>query len=489
MSSPISPQAVEAEVANMANAGEWQALCDRVLAIHATGAPAMVRPRVWLYLVTAALEAGSAPALQAAIDAGSGPVLPREIRAELARRLAAGGQGPAALGVLLFDDTLLGYPPLQSKCVAALNDMVAQRQDAGLRKRARALRDGLLSRRVAPPPAAEAAWRFVEAPYVAPVAPPLAIFNAEAIPAADLAEIRARDQAFERALRAPPPPRIRQYDDVFVNRQGQIWRADGTVLHDAGRVLPAASLAAQPASRSIPEAVAALETAGFYHWFAEWLPSLFWTLQAPAAGLPYLLHDRAPGYQRESLAMLRQAPFAVETVGDALRVGRLYVADRTTACLAHDGAYRAGFAALAAQAPRGTAERIYISRRDGTRRPLLNEAWLEDQLERRGFRILRMADLPLPEQIGQVQGAAVVVAPHGAGLVHLLGPRRGIAVFELMPVLTKSIAIRHCIARISRLRGHRHAMHVVRPNVLTHEWSVDVAQVVDQVQRFAEGAA
>ncbi|WP_235034970.1 DUF563 domain-containing protein [Roseomonas sp. 18066] len=490
MVSPTASLALELSTAKLAKVGQWQALCDDVLKVIVAHSAAALRPRTWLYLTTAAAETRSEPALKAVIAAGMDHVLPPHIRAEIALRLSTGQQQEAALEILLHDPALLLNPNLRMKCVAVLNRAVAQRADQSLTIRARDIRNRLFNRHAETPAARQALHGFVATPAIAlqlsPQPEPLTIFNAAAIPPTDLAEIRQREADFSRRLHNPPLPRVRQYEDVFVNRQGQIWQADGTVLHDAGRLLVPSSLQAQTAADHVSEAVLAIERAGFYHWYAEWLPSLFWTLQASASEIPYLLHDQTPTYQLDALTMLRKNPFPLRRVGDALHVGRLYVADRHIACMGNWQAYAEGFGILADQALASTAERIYLTRRDTARRPLLNEAQLEVRLSQAGFHCVALSELTLAEQIGLVQGAGVVVAPHGASMVHLLGRGSGKTVFEIMPVLTRWISIRHNMVRISQLRGHRHALHVVRPNILNHEWSVDVGQVVDEIQRFAE---
>lgn len=73
---------------------------------------------------------------------------------------------------------------------------------------------------------------------------------------------------------------------------------------------------------------------------------------------------------------------------------------------------------------------LYISRKAGTRR-FDNEAELEAALEGAGFEILTCEDIPLLEQIALFGAAAVVVAPHGAGLTNLVWCPSGTRVLEL----------------------------------------------------------
>ena len=485
----LSPLAVERQAQALARDGLWVELCDFVLAEQERLGPAQIRPRTWLYLLAGALETGSGPGLELVLIAGMRHPMPPDIRGELAKRLAMAGHAAAAMAVLLLDSETVTRPDCQPRGLAVLSQVLARGTDPALRLCAQALQDRILgrSREVR---STQAPFQFDDLPATLPAPQRLVIEQPEDVPAELVTQLRQMDQAFTIALRRGAVARVRQYEDVFVNRLGQIWRADGQVLESVNRPLPPGSQAAQASAPEVPAAVAALETAGFYHWFAEWMPSLFWTLRGEAAALPYLLREEAPAYQRDLLGLLR-ADARIVTVGEAVRVGRLYLADRALPCMAHWGGYAEGFGRLAARGaaalpPGGKAARLYISRRASRRRPLEQEAELEAALARRGFRSVSLEDLPMAEQLGLIQSADVVASPHGAGLAHLLGERSGLSVFEILPVLQGAMQQRFNYARLSRLRGHRHALYLARPNPLTNHWSVDIARVAEAAERFAD---
>ena len=69
----------------------------------------------------------------------------------------------------------------------------------------------------------------------------------------------------------------------------------------------------------------------------------------------------------------------------------------------------------------GTHQRIYISRAKAPKgRHVLNEAALMDRLRPLGFEMHHLEQDPIEEQIARFANAECVVAPHGAGLAHLL---------------------------------------------------------------------
>ncbi len=75
---------------------------------------------------------------------------------------------------------------------------------------------------------------------------------------------------------------------------------------------------------------------------------------------------------------------------------------------------------------------VYIDRRGGDQRPLANEDAVVAALVARGFVPVRLESHPLADQIAIFAHAAVIVAPHGAGLANLVFARPGTIVLELL---------------------------------------------------------
>ncbi len=88
------------------------------------------------------------------------------------------------------------------------------------------------------------------------------------------------------------------------------------------------------------------------------------------------------------------------------------------------------FAPFAIGAPPGP-RRIYIDRRGGPNRRLVNEDEVVEALAGFGFVAVRLETLSPAAQIGLFAGAEAIVAPHGAGLAHLVHARPGTALLEL----------------------------------------------------------
>ncbi len=88
------------------------------------------------------------------------------------------------------------------------------------------------------------------------------------------------------------------------------------------------------------------------------------------------------------------------------------------------------FARFATGAPAGP-RRIYIDRRASPNRRLQNEDEVVAALAGFGCVPVRLEELSGAEQIGLFANAEAIVAPHGAGLAHLVHARPGTALLEL----------------------------------------------------------
>ncbi|WP_158093449.1 DUF563 domain-containing protein [Acetobacter sp. DsW_063] len=93
-------------------------------------------------------------------------------------------------------------------------------------------------------------------------------------------------------------------------------------------------------------------------------------------------------------------------------------------------------------------DRIYVDRRESPIRPLENEDELAQALADRGFATVRLERMSVAEQRACFAHAAVIVAPHGAGLTNLVFCRRGARVIEVMP----HTLLNWCYRRLAAIR-------------------------------------
>jgi capsular polysaccharide biosynthesis protein len=481
----ITDLEVEKEAARLAEAGAWQPLCDFIMA-HLTP---RARPRTFLYLATGAIEAKSASALDAVVRRAVGDVLPSHVALAIAHRLAMAGEAVAAWTVLLSRPDLFVSEAQQKGAIGILNTIVRTAKERALRTAASALLLRFVGQAKPLHPARKWTYDAGATPRaVASSGSPIRFFNRDGVPAHILAELQDVHDAFEKSLGNDVKPEVRELRDVFVNRRGQIWLSDGSLVVHAGSPLAETSLAAAKSAPVVSIGVLATEGAGFYHWLVEWLPSLFWAFSPDRAAPAILLRDDAASYQTESLKLL--VPTAeITPVGDALRVERLYIGDRRMLNFRYWDIYQTGFdrinqTARAAVPLHAPADSIYISRKDADRRRMLNEDALIVALEAEGYQTVNLSALSLAEQIVLFASARNIIAPHGAGLAHLLAKPGKANVYELLPMSSGSMSIRYNFARMSRMRGDNHALRLEPMHPITNEWSVDVPAIMQETAGY-----
>ncbi len=120
---------------------------------------------------------------------------------------------------------------------------------------------------------------------------------------------------------------------------------------------------------------------------------------------------------------MQVAPKKIVATGPETRATAEYLWTTCSLCLSgHLNRWVAEFLRrefLPSPAPAYATKRSYISRADAVRRQEANGPEVIARLKRLGFRTVIPGQLPVVEQ-AQVFAAAVVVAPHGAGLTHLV---------------------------------------------------------------------
>lgn len=80
----------------------------------------------------------------------------------------------------------------------------------------------------------------------------------------------------------------------------------------------------------------------------------------------------------------------------------------------------------------GTPElRLYISRSDALKRRVSDESELVDRLQQHGFESVVLSGMSVADQAALFASAAIVVAPHGAGMTNIVFATPGIHVIEL----------------------------------------------------------
>jgi len=233
----------------------------------------------------------------------------------------------------------------------------------------------------------------------------------------------------------------------------------------------------------------------YYHWWIDCLPRIYSLVSTGVLPTtPIIMPAKLSGFQRESLAACLPEGTKVISIDEPgwIDVDRLVLPSFVTwkACglipPAHRDYLRNRLYAHAGVDPGQTAfRRLYVSRRNVSRRRVLNEDVLESFLADHGFESCQPETLSLVEQVRLFQEAQVVVAPHGSALVNLLFGTN----LKLLEIFTDWNPATHFFFLCESL-GHQY-YYLFHHCPRHHDWgirdfTVDMARFRDAYQRMME---
>ncbi|MBW6397169.1 glycosyltransferase family 61 protein [Roseomonas sp. HJA6] len=477
---------MDSEPQSPAEARDHRRFCDEQMRrpIHTHDAASL--NAVW----AAAMRSGHAEARDWVVTAAIRASLPPEGRVRLALRLAHAMRAEDAFGVLLADPDVFSGEAAKGEAVSTLRLILLNNgTPEWIREVARMLGRRLC--RVSDDGGERTGFVFpVQSPLL-PAAYPCEVLLAPGAPPSAGPAIERHLHSIEDALVKAGTPEVRLYRDVLVNREGQMWRADGSMIRSEWRVLPEASRIASATAPRVEEAVLAICPNNVYHWFTDWMTSIAWRFADGVPDLPVLVRDDAPPYVPESLELAGGSALSCIPVGDAVAVGRLYVTGRPGVRLDPEGAAGGLFrkmvaAALDGREPPRTGP-VYISRRDARRRKAANDEALEDALVAEGIRPITLTEMSLRDRIVAMRGATAIVSQHGAGLCMIFAAPPGTPVFEVLPHMAGTLRNRLCFARMSRMLGHRHRIWLEDCDQQREYWTADVPRIIASAREFLAG--
>lgn len=315
----------------------------------------------------------------------------------------------------------------------------------------------------------------------------------------DPAKLAACEQRFRnfqlgflRTLRPKKSPPVTLVKNAYVNGLGQIWTHDGAIITKLGRKIDNL----RPTQVQKLESGTSLmsSTTGIYHWLAEILPSISWTCQPGAEHVHLLTPSDMPTFKTGSLQL---AGFGNEKLvqlrEEACFFENLYLTWGSNSNLFFAQEFLLRLVERAqARAVRRDATKIYVSRRDSTRRTMQNEADLEKALEARGFLIVVLSEMPLADQIALFANASTIMGPHGGGLTHLMFAQPGTQVIEIVPasdqISDPSIHLRFNYARISMIKGLRYHLYLEEGHPSLPTWKANLEPILRLIDSLADGA-
>ena len=133
----------------------------------------------------------------------------------------------------------------------------------------------------------------------------------------------------------------------------------------------------------------------------------------------------------------------------------------------------------------GRSKAIYISRVDASKRKMTNEDLLIRRLESLGIKHLSMGGKSVDDQIAAMQGARLIIAPHGAAVTNILYAPSDAFVYELLPSSYDS----DCFEQLARTLGFGYTRDVFAASVPgRHDtvWAVEIDRVVGLTEKLLD---
>ncbi len=322
----------------------------------------------------------------------------------------------------------------------------------------------------------EHAWR----PEVARHLDGLTPWRCPALVTYDLADDLPPGFRRARAFDARPLADLR--DVVVSPTSGMVWTDEVVLEESVGslhRLLGWADLRHEllrrPGTVRAEGPLVPLPPTPFFHFLTETLPAAVAALgHRPGAGL--LMPPDPPAYVTDAAAWLADVGLAsappVVATGPVRVEALVLAAHEPLSGFIHPDDVALLRDTLGGDLPAAGHRRIYVSRRLAAARSLAGEAALETAL--RGVEVtpVVLEELDLRAQARTLAEAAVVVAPHGAGLAHLVWAAPGTTVVEVFP----HGFVNDCYARLCASLGLAH--HAVWADP---DGTVDTAAVLAHV--------
>lgn len=246
---------------------------------------------------------------------------------------------------------------------------------------------------------------------------------------------------------------VAEFDDaVFVPRGALVFLSDGTLVRESlvrrkhlDQVLrqPAPFLAARDAAQDIDAdgslvMVDAQRKRNYSHWVLDVVSRIWLADLVMGSNTGLLTMMPAGGFQREMLKALGLEDRVVSGDGKPVRVPKMIFAQglawgsaQAISPMCVDfGRWMASSMGLDSPDP---TRRVHVLREDADQRRVTNEEELAERLAERGFESVSLAGLSVRGQAQLMRSAAVVVAPHGAGLTNQLFCSDRTMILEMFP--------------------------------------------------------
>jgi hypothetical protein len=433
------------------------------------------------FVLKSALRLNTVAAIESAVNMAVNCDSSPELRAQHAHILAGGGRMTEAYLVLFSDPRIQWFPehnnlikPVLVEIGRSMNRMLPAATAAGRLRRLmsppaanvgetpRAAFDRLRVRSEFgfPDHVKKLVPKFLGPPTISIIGNPSLVTQREELQ-------RGLEQA-EKKILSYKVPDVYELEDVFINRHGEIWKADGTFLRRVNKseVYPTVPTSVQNVS-SLLAACTVEGSKNPYLWCTRQLASFAWRWELTGVDMAIGISDTSRTWVPESIRLAAKETPEIVPVGDAVFVRRLILSNVDMHFLARHDAYRPSFDRIIERAEKAGGQSntapVYISRRDAVRRSMRNELQLEEALQARGVKVITLTGLSLVEKISLLRHAPLIIGAHGAGLGLVVFGKIGLKVLEILPVHTPFSHHRVNMPNLSRIMGHEHHHYLALP--------------------------
>lgn len=276
-------------------------------------------------------------------------------------------------------------------------------------------------------------------------------------------------------------PRFHPGEGLLVTRAGNVLN-DSLFMPSRGSV---SKVLGTPMPNEVPvveglcSSVWGIFDHNIYHWLVDALPRLSSLEMAIERPLTVLMPDTASSYHLESLKLCLPDNMEVQVLPSRqwVEVECFVFPSYVTQpqCLhlsvSHSTLLRQRvWQRLELSTEPTRASRIYVSRRKANSRRVVNEEEVKAMLEPLGFSFYDLEDLTFSEKVRLFYDAQIVVAPHGAGLSHILFSRET----QVIELSTAFLPL-HCFF-LSRSLGHNYT-RLLSPPLQSSDIQVSVAEL------------
>lgn len=219
-------------------------------------------------------------------------------------------------------------------------------------------------------------------------------------------------------------------------------------------------------------------TSGYYHWMIDALPKIMMVNDIFFNENPLIIipkNDKS--FIEESLSLYGIKNYILSYKNFNCKVNKLYVPElisdvgnprlETLNFLKNVIIKESGYFET-------RSKRIYVSRRNSSKRRVLNENELMATLSLYGFELFELEKLSLEKTIKLFMSAEIVVAPHGAGLTNIVYCNSETTVIELFP----NNYFEECYQNISNLLQLNHIAIQENNGDLNENFTLDIDRFI-----------